>query len=358
MKHILLFLVFFLAERTAIAQSGSLWASAAKGGCYGFGTILRGDSYGNFKTVACFDSLNGSYPIGKMAMAANGKLYGVTYYGTDLDSCCVFNYDTLADTITIVYSFFSDTTPAFAYGNGKGGQPLAGLILASNGLIYGTTSDGGANGVGVIYSVDPVTNSYTDVYDFTGTTGSNPVTELLEASDGKLYGITSQGGMSNGPVLFRFDPSGNTYTALYYYDLAYTFGNYTTSFASTVSDLVQGVDGKLYGTLTYNTLGPLFGMLFSYDLTTGVWTQLYGFNDPTLQAPHGGITPAGAKICGTLTGGLFVYDINTNKTTTTPFANNYITSQPTGLSTIGDNKLIGCMAAGGDHGDGIVLQLT
>ena len=36
--------------------------------------------------------------------------------------------------------------------------------------------------------------------------GSSPYGSLLEADDGKLYGMTSRGGSNNLGVLFFFDP--------------------------------------------------------------------------------------------------------------------------------------------------------
>ena len=78
-----------------------------------------------------------------------------------------------------------------SYGNG----PVGGLTLAPNGKLYGTAEQGGANGVGVLFSIDPATNIYTKVYDFNGTNGIYPTGRSLTlASNGKLYGTTYQGG--------------------------------------------------------------------------------------------------------------------------------------------------------------------
>jgi uncharacterized repeat protein (TIGR03803 family) len=59
--------------------------------------------------------------------------------------------------------------------------------------MYGTTSEGGANGKGTIYRVDQYGNNYQKVYDFQESTGGNP-TAGLTLANGKLYGATTSGG--------------------------------------------------------------------------------------------------------------------------------------------------------------------
>ena len=54
--------------------------------------------------------------------------------------------------------------------------------------------------------------------DFDNTNGRNPPGHLTRAGDGKLYGMTSLGGSTNGGVIFSFDPSSSTYTKLKDFD--------------------------------------------------------------------------------------------------------------------------------------------
>ena len=81
------------------------------------------------------------------------------------------------------------------------------FIQASNGKLYGMTAFGGSNGAGVIFSFDPSSSTYTKLKDFDNTNGAYPQGSLMQASDGKLYGMTFQGGSGNVGVIFSFDPS-------------------------------------------------------------------------------------------------------------------------------------------------------
>ena len=62
---------------------------------------------------------------------------------------------------------------------------------------YGMTKEGGDVGYGVIFSFDPSTSTYKNLYSFNGSNGANPTGSLVQAKNGKLYGITPRGGSNN-----------------------------------------------------------------------------------------------------------------------------------------------------------------
>src|SRR5215210_712320 len=74
--------------------------------------------------------------------------------------------------------------------------------------LYGTTYNGGNDGVGTIIKFIPATNNLTVVKSFSfESSAAYPTGSLIRASDGKLYGMTLNGGSNDAGVIFSFDPS-------------------------------------------------------------------------------------------------------------------------------------------------------
>jgi uncharacterized repeat protein (TIGR03803 family) len=72
---------------------------------------------------------------------------------------------------------------------------------------------GGTFGKGVLFQYDLSTSSFIKKLDFNGTDkGAEPYGSLIQAVDGKLYGMTEDGGSNNIGVIFQFDPLTSTYT--------------------------------------------------------------------------------------------------------------------------------------------------
>src|ERR1035438_9848483 len=90
----------------------------------------------------------------------------------------------------------AQTLTTLASFNGtNGSSPLAaGLVQASDGNFYGTTSVGGTANKGTVFRITPG-GTLTTLYSFTGVAdGANPQAGLIQASDGNLYGTTEFGG--------------------------------------------------------------------------------------------------------------------------------------------------------------------
>ena len=112
-------------------------------------------------------------------------------------------------------------------------------MQASDGKLYGMTHGEEAAMLVLFFPLILPSSTYTKLKDFDNTNGANPYGSLMQASDGKLYGMTSGGGSSGYGVIFSFDPSSSTYTKLKDFDdrmVAYPYGS-----------LMQASDGKLYG---------------------------------------------------------------------------------------------------------------
>ena len=85
-------------------------------------------------------------------------------------------------------------------------DPNGSLTLGSNGLFYGTTLNGGTNLEGIIFSFNPATNALTDVANFNFTNGASPTGSLTLGSNGLFYGTTTFGGTNGDGTIFSFDP--------------------------------------------------------------------------------------------------------------------------------------------------------
>src|SRR4029077_1777070 len=97
----------------------------------------------------------------------------------------------------------------FWYGDGS--RPYAGLIQAADGNLYGTTAYGangygttiyGLSGYGMVFRV-ALDGTFNIIHFFQLTDGASPRGDLLQGLDGNLYGTTSYGGPNGGGVVFR-----------------------------------------------------------------------------------------------------------------------------------------------------------
>ncbi|MGO8677401.1 MAG: choice-of-anchor tandem repeat GloVer-containing protein [Limisphaerales bacterium] len=92
----------------------------------------------------------------------------------------------------------------------NGAQPYAGLLLDTNtGILYGTTSAGGAHNQGTVFSLNPTSQAFSLLYSFSGGTndGARPLGGLMLGSDGNFYGTTSAGGPDDLGTVFVFGAS-------------------------------------------------------------------------------------------------------------------------------------------------------
>jgi hypothetical protein len=206
-----------------------------------------------------------------------------------------------------------------------------GDLLYTGGLLYGVAFSGGANAVGTLFSIDPSAaypaSTFTVLYDFDSATGSRPEYIVL-GSDGKIYGITTEGGANNYGVLWSWDIGGAIYTDEYDFTASEgvprtlaVFGNYLimtsnnggTNGVGCISlwdvlspGLSTGYsfdsnNHSVVGSLTYSFSGTVFyGItdggtggftIFSYDIVSQIFTVL---NSSLILSPTNGLTQAGS----------------------------------------------------------------
>ena len=144
---------------------------------------------------------DGGIPLAGLIKDAKGNLYGTTSVGGDLKCSCgtVFVIDT-AGKERVLHSFT---------GGNDGSMPFAGLARDVEGNFYGTTFYGGPSNLGTVFKVDSGGNE-TVLYSFTGIPdGASPragvIAQSTEGGNVKLYGTTSQGGTEGVGTVFELD---------------------------------------------------------------------------------------------------------------------------------------------------------
>lgn len=386
------------------ATSGKLYGMTSEGGVNDMGVLFEYDpSTNNFVKKLDFDSVNGSYPLGSLVLASNGMLYGMTSSGGDSNMGVLFEYDPALNIYTKKLDFIGTAT---------GSGPQGSLAQASNGKLYGMTYGGGSNNIGIIFEYDPVLDTLIDRFDFDGTKygckpngdlvqasngklygmafaggadnlgtlfeydplldtcikkldfnganlGAAPEGSLVMASNGKFYGMTSQGGMNNKGVLFEYDPLTQTYIKKKNFSGA---GNGSDPYGS----LVQASNGKLYGMTSSGGINNL-GVIFEYDFVTEILSKKidfdglnYGSNpySSLMQASNGnlyGMTNMGGA---TDQGVLFAYDpVSDTVVKKFDFNSASYGSNPNGsLMQAQNGKLYGMAFNGGINDKGVLFE--
>jgi len=275
------------------ANDKKLYGVTLLGGINDLGVIYSFDpSTSKYAKLADFDGKNGANPYGSLIQAKDGKLYGMTSKGGKSDVGVIFSFDPS----TLVYTKLKD------FDKTNGANPYGSLLQAVDGKLYGMTSGGGTSNNGVIFSVDPASLKYIKLKDFNDG-GKNPYGSLMQASDGKLYGMTLGGGSELGGVIFSFDPSSSTYKKLKDFDGKNGSGPY--------GSLMQASDGKLYG-LTYGggaeDTGYPYGVIFSFDPSSSVYGKLKTFDKDDGVRPYGNLMQASdGKLYGITSDGGSLY---------------------------------------------------
>jgi uncharacterized repeat protein (TIGR03803 family) len=283
-------------------NDGSLYGTTYDGGANNAGTIFRLDAEGSVTTLYSFCSqpscADGSYPLSGLYYAKDGNFYGTTSSGGSSSFCSsgcgsVFRI-TPGGTLTTLYRFCAEMFCP------DGQYPVGGLIQVTDGNFYGTTFiGGGETGYGTVFRMTR-TGVLTTLFAFTCPDGyacpdgAGPMATLLQASDGYLYGTTIYGGLDPGAgTVFRLRPNGpkakSDFTSLH------TFcqgeNSFCTDGAHPMSLLVQD-DSGIYGTtagfspFSYGTIFKIAQAGTGDDLAT-----LYNFCPHQTTCENYGQTP-------------------------------------------------------------------
>ena len=185
----------------------AFYGVTTRGGTGDYGTLFRITPSGTYTTLVEFTGSSGLYPGGNphgTLAWKGGKLYGTTRFSGPFNYGTVFRFDPATNAFATLAQLGTSASNVW-----HGREALAGLTLASDGLLYGTTSSGLAeSGYGTIFRLEN-NDSLTPVANFSGFDKAGvlpgsapPASGLTAAPDGDLYGTAYSGGPGNG-TLFK-----------------------------------------------------------------------------------------------------------------------------------------------------------
>lgn len=247
------------------AADGKLYGATLQGGSVGYGSLysinLDGSGYNEF--VSFDGASKGSTPRGSLVQGPDLFLYGVTNGGGSQGKGVLFKVKTDGTSYTKLIEFD---------GVSKGANGAATPLLGSNGKLYAMTQRGGTNDSGIIFSVSTDGTGFTKLLDLNGTaSGKYPLGSLIEASDGYVYGMTSEGGANNVGVSFKIMKDGNNFTKLLDF-------NGTNGASPQLGPLLEMQPGLFIG-MTYRGGPSDAGIIFTIT-STGTFTLFKDFPQP------------------------------------------------------------------------------
>lgn len=300
--------------------------------------------------------IDGEQPNAGLILGTDGTLYGTTYTGGLNDYGTVFKITPAGDEVGL-YSFGTGTYSL------DGSYPHAGLIQGSDGNFYGTATRGGANDTGAVFKLTPA-SAETALYEVAVNGELSPVS-LIQGSDGNLYGTMVTDGNSEEGTVFQITPSG-VETVLYYFSANVNTG---LSFPQYPLGLIQGSDGDFYG---MTLRGGQYGSGSVFRVTpAGAGTVLYSFG--TAGSMAGSIFPStllqgsdgnfyGTTDYGGQYGEGTVFGLTPAGVETVLYnfgaAGSTDGTTPSSLIQGSDGNFYGTTFTGGQYGEGTVYGLT
>jgi uncharacterized repeat protein (TIGR03803 family) len=350
---------------------------------YGTGTVFQVSTNGSLTTLYDFGSitnasgvaLDGANPAAALVQGSDGYFYGTTSqggtngveydaYGRSLQYGTVFRISTNG-ALTTLYDFGSITNASGVALDGA--NPTAALVQGSDGSFYGTTQNGGTNGVwpgeGTVFKIG-TNGALTSLHFFSENDyGYNPTAALVQGSDGSFYGTTQNGGTNGWGTVFKISTN-RALTTLYAFGMVTDTNGLPLDGGNPQAGLVQGTDGYFYGTTYFGgtngegtvfristngaliTLYSFIGVGFNVSgLVQGSDGSFYGMNVQTPWSPVAGPAVAVGTVFKISTNGVFtgLYSLSTGN------------AYGCGLVQGTDGSFYGWTANGGTNGfnDGI-----
>ena len=251
-----------------LGRNGNFYGSAALGGAHGLGAIFKMTPSGTLTVLHSLDGVNDAYEPSAIIQGSDGNFYG-TDHGNNLNGQ-VFKM-TPSGRFTVIHAFGFEE---FA---------INPLVQASNGNLFGVsdTHSGGQQ----LYELAPMGGGFQSFPAFATLAGVSNVLALIEASDGNLWETTFEGGKFSAGGVLTLSPQQGT--------VLQTFSFNGLDGGLPDSRLVQGADGKIYGTATR---GGVVGNGLTADGTVFSLDAGLAPPSPSIAAFKPGMGMVGAKV--------------------------------------------------------------
>jgi uncharacterized repeat protein (TIGR03803 family) len=299
-----------------VGPDGVLYGNVG-GGTYGHGAVFSllppaspGSPWTETSLYSFMGGTDGIDPVGPLAIDKKGVLYGTTWNGGNQSWGTVFRLAPPAAaggpwTESVLYR---------STGGSDGINPVAGVVIGGGGVLYGTTLQGGSDGNGTVFSLSPPISPgnpwiETILHSFTVADGLRPTAGVIIGSDGVLYGTTSGGGGLGGGVAFSLTPPGSP-GGDWAEAVLNNFGTGHRKGFDPMGGLVPyGNSGALYGATSYTHYdGDGNGIVYELKPPAspgGIWTVhvLHYFTGTDGEHPLAGLAKGGGIFYGTTSAG-------------------------------------------------------
>lgn len=224
-------------------------------------------------------------------------------------------------------------------------------LLINGGKFWGTTSNGGSTGNGIIFSINMDGTGYSIVHSFSKNDGSFPLGGLTEYN-GKLWGVTSTGGNNDLGVLYRINTDGSGYEVVYHL---------TPNEGAAIGRLTVS-NGKLWGT-GQNGGSTNNGTIFSYSAAEGMIVR-HSFSYTDGSWPFGTLEEFNSRLWGvTIFGGqfygvIFSISIDGNDFRVDQEFDGFNGGIPIGGMIAAEGRLWGTTTGGGEDGRGALFSIN
>lgn len=347
-------------------SDGSLYGTTSEGGIGSAGTVFKLNKDGSgyqilykFRTV----STDGFRPLGELIEGSDGSLYGTTLGDGITTKGTVFKIAKDGSGFEVLHRLNTNGL--------EGVQPQAPLLEGSDGTLYGTTFAGGSSGYGTVFKVNKDGSGYGVLYSLSGTTndGSFLGAGLVQASDSTLYGATQGTPGGGGGTIFKINPDGSGFEVLR------RFAASGADPTGPEAELLEGTDGALYGVTRFGGIsgGGISGagIVFKLNKDGTGYTVVHQFNPSALdgEAPVAALLQAtngqfyGVTMSGSAGGGgaLFRFTVD---------GGGYVVLRhfsatggdgafpSAGLAAGNSNELYGVTSSSGPWGRGAVFSVS